>query len=67
MQRYFVNEKKNELFTLSNDDSYHIVKVMRMNIGDKVEIVCNNIEYIAEIIELGSNVLCKVVLENEQK
>ena len=67
MQRYFVNEKKNELFTLSNDDSYHIVKVMRMNIGDKVEIVCNNIEYIAEIIELGSNVLCKVVLENEQR
>ena len=44
MQRYFCNQDS-DLFTLSRDDSYHITKVMRYNIGTKIEIVCNNTLY----------------------
>ena len=50
MQRYFSNIVNNNEYLLSKDDSYHIKKVMRMNIGDKVEIVDNKCTYICEII-----------------
>ena len=49
MQRYFCNKKENNEYLLSNDDSYHIKKVMRMNIGDKIEIVDDKCTYICEI------------------
>lgn len=49
MQRYFCNKKENNEYLLSNDDSYHIKKVMRMNIGDKIEIVDDRCTYICEI------------------
>jgi len=52
MQRYFSNECFNDVFTLSKDDSYHITKVMRLNFGDKIEIVLNEKTYISEIIEV---------------
>lgn len=39
MQRYFVNEKLGNSFFIDNDDSYHITKVMRMQLKDKIEIV----------------------------
>lgn len=52
MQRYFANQMNNNTITLSENDSYHITKVMRMNINDKVEVVCNNRLLITEIIEL---------------
>ena len=52
MQRYFCNEKENNEYLLSRDDSYHIKKVMRMNISDKIEIVDNKITYICEITSL---------------
>jgi 16S rRNA (uracil1498-N3)-methyltransferase len=49
MQRYFSNIIDNNEYLLSNDDSYHIKKVMRMNLGDKIEIVDNKKLYICEI------------------
>lgn len=52
MQRYFVEEENDNKFTLSNDDSYHIKKVMRMNLEDKIEIVCNKNVYICKIKNL---------------
>ena len=39
MQRYFSNIKEGNEYLLSSDDSYHIKKVMRMKISDKIEIV----------------------------
>ena len=39
MQRYFSNNKVDNGFILNDDDWYHIRKVMRMNDGDKVEVV----------------------------
>lgn len=60
MQRYFCNHDS-DLFTLSRDDSYHITKVMRYNIGTTIEIVCNNTLYLAEITSLTPFVIAKKI------
>ena len=56
MQRYFVDTKDNE-FNLSNDDSYHIIKVMRNKIGEKIEVVIDKKVYICEIVDMSNNVV----------
>ena len=61
MQRYFCNNKNNDVFVLSNDDSYHIKTVMRMSLNDRIEIVFDNTLFIAEIINLDNLVNAKVV------
>ena len=53
MQRYFCNDCLNNKFILTKDDSYHISKVMRMEINDKIEIVYNNEVYLTKIIEFN--------------
>lgn len=60
MQRYFNNQKNNNTFIMNDDDSNHIYKVMRMKIGDEIEVICEEKLYICEIMELGKNVLVKV-------
>ena len=52
MQRYFCDKIESNEYLLSKEDSYHIIKVMRMNIGDKVEIVDKTVTYICEISSL---------------
>ncbi len=39
MQRYFCNNLSNNEFILTNDDIYHIIKVMRMKENDQIEVV----------------------------
>ena len=34
MQRYFVDKKDGFFFFINNEDSYHITKVMRMNLNE---------------------------------
>lgn len=51
MQRYFANDKKNNIFILRDDDYYHIKVVMRFKIGEKVEVVYNNEAYLCKIID----------------
>ena len=53
MQRYFTNIKEGNYLELSKDDSYHITKVMRMDIGSKIEVVYQEIVYIVKITELN--------------
>lgn len=65
MQRYFTDKIDNNLITLNKDDSYHITKVMRMNILDKIEIVYNKKVYIAEITSLKPDVVAKLIKEKE--
>lgn len=65
MQRYFV-ETKEDIFKLSDDDSYHIIKVMRNQIGDKLEIVINKELYLCEIIELSSRVKVRLLNKIEE-
>lgn len=60
MQRYFCFKKDDNKFILDLDDSYHIVKVMRMNIGDLVEIVYDKNVYISKIINLKPNVIVEI-------
>ena len=67
MQRYFTQDKENNIFTLSKSDSYHIKKVMRMNLNDNVEIIFDNTLYISKIIDLGENVKCEIIDKVEQE
>ena len=60
MQRYFKDTKDN-IYTLSVDDSHHILKVMRMNLNDKIEVVNNRILHIAKIINNNNDI---VTVEN---
>lgn len=64
MQRYFKDTDK-DIFELSKDDSYHIIKVMRNNIGDKVEVIIDKKLYICEIIEINTLVTVKKIEEVE--
>lgn len=41
MQRYFVNKDKNGKFVFSEQDVFHISKVMRFKINDQLEVVCD--------------------------
>ena len=63
MQRYFVSKKDNDLFYLNDDDSHHVINVMRMKIGDLVEVVFDNEIFISSILSLDKPVICK----NERK
>lgn len=63
MQRYFSNELNNQVFTLNNDDSYHIKKVMRMNLREKIEIINNEKLYICEIINIDNLVEASIIEE----
>ena len=62
MQRYFSEIIDDNIFTLSNDDSYHIKKVMRMKLNDNIEIVGNNKTYLAKIISFDP---VRVQIESE--
>ena len=52
MQRYFAKENTNNKLILSDTDIHHIKNVMRMNIGDSIEVVYNNKLHICEITSL---------------
>ena len=62
MQRYFTDDKNAGKFTLSLDDSYHIQTVMRMKLGDLVEIVCQKKVYLTKIISF-SPVITEIIEE----
>lgn len=62
MQRYFKTTDL-DIFELSNDDSYHISKVMRNKIGDKIEVVIDKKLYICEITKISDLVTVKRVEE----
>lgn len=61
MQRYFVNNCSNNIFTLSKDETYHLTKVMRVAINDLVEIVYDNNLYLSKIIQLEPLIRCEIV------
>lgn len=69
MQRYFVEEKNNNKFILNKEDSYHIIKVMRMNKDDKIEVVSSKKTHICKITVLEPLVEAEVeeVLEENNE
>ena len=65
MQRYFVEKIENEKnIIINNDDYYHITKVMRMHINDRVYLCDTVNSYICKIIEITKT---EVVLEAIEK
>ena len=66
MQRYFVNTKEN-IFELSIEDSYHIIKVMRGNIGEKIEVIIDRELYICEIIDINKNIVTVKKCEKKEQ
>ena len=54
MQRYFAINKDNGKLILKESDIHHIKKVMRMKIGDKIEIIYDKVNYLCEIDNLDS-------------
>ena len=57
MQRYFSNTKKNDYFTLNDEDKHHIFNVMRMKKNDKIEVVYNKKVFICILDECGFKIL----------
>lgn len=54
MQRYFVKEKNNDKFILTDSDIHHIKRVMRCKNNDKIEIVYNSTVYLCNIDDIDS-------------
>ncbi len=65
MQRYFSERKENDVYYLSDDDNYHIEKVMRMKVKDQIEVVDQMKTNICEIISLHP-VKAKVIRELDE-
>lgn len=72
MQRYFVNEIKDNKLVLDKDQVHHIVNVMRMRVGDKVSAVCDKEVYLCEVtsssplvVEIKENLHENHELDNE--
>ena len=63
MQRYFSNRKEDNKFNL-NEYSNHIINVMRMKIGNIVEVVYQEKVYICKIISLNP-VIVEIIEEKE--
>src|SRR5574344_1857819 len=59
MQRYFTNKLNDKTFILSNNDMYHIKKVMRMKDNDKIEVVYNKELYICKLDNDNINIIGK--------
>lgn len=66
MQRYFSKKLENDKFILSEDDLYHINRVMRMKKGDFIEVIYNKELYICELNE-KLEVISKEKIDNINK
>lgn len=65
MQRYFY-EKIDKKLLLNKEDSYHIVKVMRKDLGEKIEIVSDKKVYVTEIISITNDLVTVEVIEEKE-
>ncbi|GIO27591.1 16S rRNA (uracil(1498)-N(3))-methyltransferase [Ornithinibacillus bavariensis] len=66
MQRYFIPKAnwQNNTISIEGDDAHHIIRVMRMQAGDKI--ICNKLDAsaaICEITELNTDSVTAEVLE----
>lgn len=68
MQRYFAKNKLNNNLILEESDIHHIKNVMRMKIGDKIEVVYDKVLYICSITNLNPLTLSiDNIVEEENK
>jgi len=66
VQRYFCEKSISDKVILSKEDSYHITKVMRMNLDDLIEIVIDKNTYISKIVKLGNSVEALILDEIDE-
>lgn len=68
MQRYFAKEKDEHNLILYDTDVYHIKKVMRMNINDKIEVVYDKKVYLCNIDSIDNfniSIISENTIDNE--
>lgn len=63
MQRYFLKERDFNENIIHGSDVFHIVKVMRMNINDKIEVCYNGNAYLAKIDNLNENEVAFTIID----
>ncbi len=66
MQRYFINEALalQDEFTLSKADSHHLLKVMRAQIGEKIEVVGSDQKvWLSQLLDNAAPASLKAVQE----
>jgi 16S rRNA (uracil1498-N3)-methyltransferase len=64
----FYTEQIDEKISLSNEENKHIVKVLRKNVGDKINIINGKgFLFIAEIEEIKKNTVSLKVIKKEKK
>ncbi|MCQ3035250.1 MAG: 16S rRNA (uracil(1498)-N(3))-methyltransferase [Bacilli bacterium] len=69
MQRYFGNVSEGAAF-LSEDDQFHITKVMRAKKGDRIEVVSEEVPYLCEVDgvkPLSIKLISKITEDHELK
>ncbi len=67
MQRYFVNNKNNNIVTIIGDDYHHMVNVMRMKIDDQIEISYNRNLYRGKIIDIKDDMVIVSLIEEREE
>lgn len=68
MQRYFASIKNNQVF-LSQEDSFHLLKVMRARVGDEIEVVDENHQSFLCVVKSLNPLLIEVqepILKNSE-
>jgi 16S rRNA (uracil1498-N3)-methyltransferase len=64
----FYTEQIDEKISLSNEENKHIVKVLRKNVGDKINIINGKgFLFIAEIEKIKKNIVSLKVIKKEKK
>lgn len=66
MQRYFVDDFKDNYFYISKEDRHHIVKVMRLKVNDEIICVNNGKTAICRIEEITDENVCAKVVKWEE-
>lgn len=69
MQRYIIKNSQinNNKVIMTKEDSYHIIKVMRMKNGERIELCTENKTYLAKICDFLDNIVIVDLLEEIQE
>lgn len=62
MQRYFLSKEDYENKVISNDDVFHIFKVMRNKVNDMIEVCYENTAYLAKITSISNDLVSYEIL-----
>ncbi|WJG70811.1 RsmE family RNA methyltransferase [Spiroplasma ixodetis] len=61
MECYFTNHKTNNILILDEEDSKHLIKVLRHKINDEIVIIHQEQKYLTKIIEITSVIKCEII------